>query len=197
PVALDVGGRKVRPLTFPSDCGEGRCPILGLGAFFGQGGIAVAGKDDLLVWKRGVDAGQIDAPRMEEGESFSALAGAPGDGGGGGRKGRPLTFPSDCGEGRCPILGLGAFFGQGGIAVAGKDDLLVWKRGVDAGQIDAPRMKEGESFSALAGSPRDEVLAMGTELGRLIIWDAKKSKAIKQGAAHTGRVLATRFLADG
>src|SRR5689334_11578163 len=58
-------------------------------------------------------------------------------------------------------------------------------------------MKEGEEISALTGAPREEVLAMGTELGRLIIWDAKKSKAIKQGAAHSGRVFTAQFLADG
>jgi len=115
----------------------------------------------------------------------------------GGRRVRPLPFPEECGDSRCPTLGMGTFFGQGGIAVAGKDSVLVWRRGVESGQVDAPRMKEGEAVSALAGAPRDEVLAMGTELGRLILWDARKSKPIKQGAAHSGRVLATQFLADG
>jgi WD40 repeat protein len=115
----------------------------------------------------------------------------------GGRRVRPLPPPPECVEGRCPILGLGTFFGQGGIAVAGKDDLQIWRRGVETGQVDAPRMKEGEAISALTGAPREEVLALGTELGRLILWDAKKSKAIKQGAAHSGRVFAAQFLADG
>ncbi|HVE85352.1 MAG TPA: WD40 repeat domain-containing protein [Myxococcales bacterium] len=115
----------------------------------------------------------------------------------GGKRVRPLPFPPDCGEGRCPILGLGTFFGQGGIAVATKDSLLIWRRGQESGQVDAPRMKEGEAFSALAGAPREELLAMGTELGRLVLWDARTSKAVKQGAAHSGRVLAAQFTADG
>lgn len=115
----------------------------------------------------------------------------------GGRRTRPLPLPPECTEGRCPTLALGTFFGQGGIAVAGKDSVLIWRRGVEQGQVDAPRMKEGEAFSAISGAPRDEVLAMGTELGRLVLWDAKGSKAIKQGAAHSGRVFAAQFLADG
>jgi WD40 repeat protein len=115
----------------------------------------------------------------------------------GGKRTRLLPPPPECAEGRCPTLALGTFFGQGGIAVAGKDSLLIWRRGVEQGQVDAPRMKEGEAFSAVTGAPREEVIAMGTELGRLILWDAKKSKPIKQGAAHSGRVLAAQFLADG
>jgi len=115
----------------------------------------------------------------------------------GGRRARLLPPPADCTEGRCPTLAMGTFFGQGGIAVAGKDSLLIWRRGVEQGQVDAPRMKEGEAFSAITGAPRDEVIALGTELGRLIFWDAKAEKAIKQGAAHAGRVFAAQFLSDG
>ncbi|HYV49560.1 MAG TPA: hypothetical protein VFA20_32095 [Myxococcaceae bacterium] len=114
-----------------------------------------------------------------------------------GKRSRPMPPPPECTEGRCPTLALGTFFGQGGIAVAGKDSVLIWRRGVEQGQVDAPRMKEGEVLSAISGAPREEVLAMGTELGRLILWDAKGSKPIKQGAAHSGRVFAVQFLSDG
>lgn len=114
-----------------------------------------------------------------------------------GKRVKRLTFPEDCGEGRCPVIGLGTFYGGGGMAVAGREEILVWKRGAEVAQLDAPRMKEGEALSAMGGSPRLELLALGTEFGRLVLWDPKKSRPVKQGAAHSGRVYTAQFLADG
>jgi WD40 repeat protein len=115
----------------------------------------------------------------------------------GGKRVKKLGYPPECGEGRCAMGGFGAFFLDQGIAVAGRDSVIVWRHGEEMSQIEHPQMKDGEAFSALAGSQREELLALGTELGRLIVWDVKESKPLKQGGAHSGKVFGAQFLADG